>query len=202
MTLADYVITDGTRYIFKNHNDRYVPISNVTLADIFTKKQAEGIFNNSLPKALRKIFYIQKIVDNSNSNIETLVSVKENETTETLDCTKKWLDKVSSLNGLVTEIATRKEELLFELSNFDKELSDIEHYIEFSTLNAAQGYNAYKMIKERRIKRREIKKELDVLNIILNSKIGDEALCVINQRVAGLNNRKYTPRVLTELFNS
>lgn len=73
--------------------------------------------------------------------------------------------------------------------------------IEFCNLNAAQGYKAYKMIKERRIKRRSIKNELAVLDIILNKKIGESVSNEIIQAVEKLDRRTYEPRVLKELYD-
>ena len=78
---------------------------------------------------------------------------------------------------------------------------NIKHYIEFCNLNAAQGYKAYKMIKDRRIIRRSIKNELDVLNIILGKKISETATDEIQKAISGMDKRTYEPRVLNELFD-
>ena len=112
-----------------------------------------------------------------------------------------WVNKVNGLNGLASEALHRKDELSSQLSKVDQELSDINHYIEFCNLNAAQGYKAYKMIKERRIKRRSIKNELEVLSIILGKKISDTASDEIQKAIAGMDQRTYEPRVMTELFD-
>ena len=68
-------------------------------------------------------------------------------------------------------------------------------------LNAAQGYKAYKMIKERRIKRRSIKNELEILSIILGKKISDSVTDEIQTAVSGMDGRRYEPRVMNELFD-
>lgn len=57
------------------------------------------------------------------------------------------------------------------------------------------------MIKERRIKRRSIKNELEVLSIILGKKISDTASDEIQKAIAGMDKRTYEPRVMTELFD-
>lgn len=112
-----------------------------------------------------------------------------------------WLDKVSGLNGLRKDAKKRKEELCKQLSDVDKELSDINHYIEFCNLNAAQGYKAYKMIKERRIKRRTIKNELVVVEAILEKRLSDSIAEEIEKVIHNLNVRTYIPRILNELFD-
>lgn len=200
--MAEYVITDGTRFILKDRRGKFVPTSCEALTDVFSKKQAENIYQYQLPKVVRKVFRVEKY-DIPPENVK---QVTQNDLTNTekvmvSDNIQKWLDKVSDLNGLATDASNRKEELLKQLSEVDQELSDCLHYIEFCNLNAAQGYKAYKMVRERRIERRSIKNELSVLDIILNKKISEKATDEIQTCVAQLDNRQYRPRVLSELFN-
>lgn len=201
--MANYVITDGTRWIMKDRKGKYVPTSFVTLADLYTKKQADAICNNSLSKALRGIFHVEKVNDVIPKQIKPVTEkdIDETEKVMVYENIQHWLNKVSDLNGLANEALNRKDELVQSLSNIDKELCDVLHYIEFCNLNAAQGYKAYKMIKERRIIRRNIKNELNVLNIILSKKISETATDEINKCVAGMDKRTYEPRVLKELFD-
>lgn len=205
MWLVEYIITDGQRFIHKN-SGKYLPTFNVALAERFTKKQAEGICQNSLPKALKTVFYVQKCESTSHNIKPDIKPVVQAD----IDCTEKtmlshtiqtWLQRLSSLNGLALEASRRKEELISQLSVADKELSDIMHYIEFTHLNAAQGYNAYKLTKECRIRRRAIKNELFVLNAILDRKIGENVASEITKMLEGMDGRLYTPRVLDELFD-
>jgi len=201
--VANYVITDGTRWIMKDRKGKYVPTSFITLADLYTKKQADAICNNSLSKALRGIFHVEKVNDVIPKQIKPVTEKDIDETEKVMvsENIQHWLNKVSDLNGLANEALNRKDELVQSLSNIDKELCDVLHYIEFCNLNAAQGYKAYKMIKERRIIRRNIKNELNVLNIILSKKISETATDEINKCVAGMDKRTYEPRVLKELFD-
>lgn len=201
--MANYVITDGTRWIMKDRKGKYVPTSFITLADLYTKKQADAICNNSLSKALRGIFHVEKVNDVIPKQIKPVTEKDIDETEKVMvsENIQHWLNKVSDLNGLANEALNRKDELVQSLSNIDKELCDVLHYIEFCNLNAAQGYKAYKMIKERRIIRRSIKNELNVLNIILSKKISETATDEINKCVAGMDKRTYEPRVLKELFD-
>ena len=201
--LAQYVITDGSRWIMKNHAGKYVPTSCEALADIYNNKQADSILKNSLSKALKSCFHLQKI-DKPPELVKQITQEKVNENTETPSNSENiqyWVDKVSDLNGLASEALHRKDNLLSQLSKIDRELSDINHYIEFVNLNAAQGYKAYKMIKDRRIIRRSIKNELDVLNIILGKKISETATDEIQKAISGMDKRTYEPRVLSELFD-
>lgn len=201
--MAQYVITDGTRWIMRDRKGKYVPTSCEALADVYSNKQANSIFQNQLSKALKSCFHLQKI-DEVPALVKQITQKEIKENTENVlvaENIKYWFDKVNGLNGLASEALHRKDELLSQLSKVDQELSDINHYIEFCNLNAAQGYKAYKMIKERRIKRRSIKNELEVLSIILGKKISDTASDEIQKAIAGMDKRTYEPRVMTELFD-
>lgn len=201
--MAQYVITDGTRWIMRDRHGRYVPTSCKALADVFSNKQATGIFQSNLSKALKSVFRVQKI-DEPPKLIKQISQETVQENTEkvsTAENVQRWIDKIEGLNGLATEALHRKDELVQQLSKVDQELSDVNHYIEFCNLNAAQGYKAYKMIKDRRIKRRSIKNELQVVDIILSKKICETATDEIQKAIAGMDQRTYEPRVLNELFN-
>lgn len=201
--MAQYVITDGSRWIMRDRNNKYIPTSNEALADVFGNKEANSVYQNNLPKVLKSVFHIQKI-DTPPKLVKQITHAEVQENTETVSIAENiqyWVDKISGLNGLASEALHRKEELTNQLSQVDKELSDINHYIEFVNLNAAQGYKAYKMIKERRIKRRSIKNELEVLSIILGKKISDSVTDEIQKAVSGMDGRRYEPRVMNELFD-
>lgn len=201
--LAQYVITDGTRWIMRDRNKKYVPTSNEALADIFGNKEANSVYQNNLSKALKSVFHVEKI-DKPPALIKQISHEEVKSNTETVSVAANiqyWVDKVSGLNGLAAEVLHRKEELINQLSEVDKELCDINHYIEFCNLNAAQGYKAYKMIKDRRMKRRSIKNELDVLNMILGKKLSESVTNEITNAVLGMDKRIYEPRVLNELFD-
>lgn len=201
--LAQYVITDGTRWIMRDRNKKYVPTSNEALADVFGNKEDNSVYQNNLPKALKSVFHVEKI-DKPPTLIKQISHEEVKSNTETVSIAENiqyWVDKVSGLNGLAAEALHRKEELINQLSEVDKELCDINHYIEFCNLNAAQGYKAYKMIKDRRMKRRSIKNELDVLNMILGKKLSESVTNEITNAVLGMDKRIYEPRVLNELFD-
>ena len=201
--MAQYVITDGTRWIMRDKHGKYVPTSCEALADVFSNKQATGIFQSNLSKALKSVFRVQKIDEPSKliKQISQETAKKNTERVSTAENIQRWIDKIDGLNGLATEALHRKDELVQQLSKVDQELSDVNHYIEFCNLNAAQGYKAYKMIKDRRIKRRSIKNELQVVDIILSKKISETATDEIKKAIAGMDQRTYEPRVLNELFD-
>lgn len=173
------------------------------MADVFNRKQAERVLNNSLSKALRTTFHVEKY-DKPLENVKQVTKKELERNTEKVIVSaniQKWLDRISDLNGLIKEVKTRKEQLMNQLHRFEDELMDIEHYIEFSNLNAAQGYRASKEIKECRMKRRSVKNELFVLDIILEQRTNEIISEEIQKVIQGLDRRTYKPRVRKGLFD-
>lgn len=201
--MANYVITDGTRWIMKNRNGNYVPTSFESFADIFSKKQAENIYKSSLTKALRGVFHVEKTSEEVPAQVKPVTDKDIEETGKVMvsEDIKYWLDKATDMSNIANEAINRKRKLCQELSLVDKELCDILHYIEFCNLNAAQGYKAYKMVKERRILRRKIKDEISILDSILDQKVSQTAKNTIQKIAENMDKRTYEPRVLKELFD-
>ena len=201
--MAQYVITDGNRWIMRDRKGCYVPTACEALADIYGNKEANSVYNNNISKALKSCFRVQKY-DKPPELIKQMTPEETQEKIEKVAIAENiqyWIEKVNGLNGLASEALHRKDKLVDQLSTVDKEICDILHYIEFCNLNAAQGYKAYKMIKERRIRRRSIKNELQVLDTILGKKISETATDEIEKVISGMDNRKYEPRVMRELFD-
>lgn len=197
-----FVITDGNRFIYRMRNGKYIPTSSEAMADVYSKKTADRIFENCLSKPLRASFRVERY-DKPPEDVKqvTKQDLKETEKVLVADNIQKWIDKINDLNGLAKEANERKVVLEKELHKIELELQDCFHYIEFTTLNAAQGYKAYKLIKDRRIKRRTIKNELAVLDIILEKKIGESVADEIMKEISKMDNRSYRPRKLDELFD-
>lgn len=75
------------------------------------------------------------------------------------------------------------------LSDIDKEINDIYHYIEFSNLDAYRGWKAYKMLKDKLNERRKIKDNLSSATRFSQT---------IKAKSSKINNehktKKYTPK--------
>lgn len=99
-------------------------------------------------------------------------------------------------------LRNRVTELRSELSTIDKEISDINHYIEFNSLNASQGYKMAKMLKDRFVRRRSVKHELEVLDKVITMQICTISSGKARNTIEKIPDKKYTPRVLKELFKS
>lgn len=125
-------------------------------------------------------------------NKEYAISVAEPELSEVC------VSVTESVRYLVeTAKSDWEKEISDSMSKIDLELSDVYHYIEFSTLNAADGYRAYKLLQEVLRRRRAIKNELALMQTL---KAAQKAL---NEVQKGIERRKtYYPRVRYELFEA
>lgn len=218
--IVEYLLSDGHgSYIRQDaFSGKYVPVRNLCLADKWEQRvKAQNILKNGLCKKDRKRFHVIEIDDgNGISDIKKDVTVSEMNTEENdlhidkvkelsenlkEDCQmEKWKSGINYMKDFVLDAEVRKEELNKEMSDIDKEISDIQHYIELNNLNAYQGFLAYKMLQGRLRKRRKIKNELHVLSQLGACKVDSSMLADIQNAIKELDSRTYTPRILSELF--
>lgn len=77
------------------------------------------------------------------------------------------MNYVGDFNKYCSSLNKRHNELVKALSEVDLEQQDILHFLEFDTYDAVTMMKVTKRLKEVRVKRREIKDELDVIQSIL-----------------------------------
>ena len=87
-----------------------------------------------------------------------------------------------------------------DLTAAGDEIDDLEHAIEFKTVNAAQGYQLMAELKRARRKRREAKDAKFLLEIIMNEEDKGWADGRLETAIEQLGNRKFTPKIRNDLF--
>lgn len=125
----------------------------------------------------------------------------------------KALEYTNDLFNITENIKNEWKGLHNRLSIADKKISDIEHFIEFNNLNAANGYKAYKLLKEVLEERREVKNQIEelrpTLDFINGTHLTDTKKKTIlysniekkyNINSNSAENKKYNVRVLTDIF--
>ncbi len=111
---------------------------------------------------------------------------------------------ISSLLTLYGQVDTAIERCNHIIRDTDLETSDLLHKCEFSNPNAADGYKFFKEIQICRIRRRNAKDMLKLLEIIRDSGVVDSIYKFVNQYGAyqyNLENRTYRPRIRNDLFS-
>ena len=184
-----YQITDGVNYVVMKGDNTYALSTNEKEAHVWDTQLKANNFLKTFPKNLKtgsNDFEIIPTFDDVtkielNFEIDTLV----NELTEKMGMLKK-----------------RSEFLHCELSRLDKERVDIEHAAEFYTLNASQGYKIYRMLHDNGVERRKVKNEIAKIALLMGQKLDVDSLANVQKGFKGMENRKYSPRVLEELFEN
>jgi virulence-associated protein VapD len=141
---------------------------------------------------------------NGNQQISTTLPVAEFATGNTDDSEngETWTAYLASQKDFWQKTLKRKAELSQQVSQADKALSDIYHYVEDTKFNASQGYKILMKEKEILQQRRKAKKELQRIHIFEHA--AGEVFCTsgIEEQLQAVNTSQYQPRVLTELFKT
>lgn len=187
------ILVDDDVYLGMSKNN-YIPVKNINDAKKFpNEKNAMSMLLSCVPKILRQ-----------NYNWTTLEVEDKPSTKVNLQYTHVDMDdlkeSIDSLSSKLSTLQGNKEWLLEEESNIDKQISDILHFIEFNSFSACEGYKLCKALQGLRLKRREVKNELELINIFNTHNCNHIANGNTNKAMAGLENKQYAPRVLTELF--
>ncbi|RHP47007.1 hypothetical protein [Clostridium sp. AF32-12BH] len=189
-------------YVICNDKEQYIahdPIKmiyyvadNIEEAKKWDKIVKANNYARSMPKQFKGYNFAVKYVVQQEHQISG-ISHKEN-----LPYTIP--EKMEELLALSEELDSRRLYLLQEIHNVELEIVDIEHAAEFYNLNAAQGYKIYKMLHDSRIKRREMKDELEQIKYLQSAHLVRKELNTAKRSISGMKNRKYGARINKELF--
>lgn len=189
-----YVIGNGKTYIHRSKSNRYSSVDNIAEASVWvSKKKARNVIEHCLNKQLRKLCPNVIPVDDSEHD--------ERVSSNPIELGFDILEKADEISELARQAENRAAYLSEQIRQVDLSIVDIEHAAEFYNLNASQGYKLYKMLHDARIKRRELKNELDKIRYFLGSKTNVTGMENLRRSIEGLDNRQYRPRVINELFN-
>lgn len=193
--MSSYVIrhVEGG-YLRKGKDAKWERTMNFGLAERMEYFKAQNVINNCIGSSLRDYW---EIVEEDEAKVLHVSGDEEAAGLGGFD----WKEISAHQLKLYNNLTAYGEQLRRELSNVDLEICDIEHYIEFFALDAAKGYKAYRMLKERLKRRRHIKDEIAKVNCFLAGSSGDFSSGKIDRQIKGFDNCRYTPRVLNELFN-
>ena len=185
-----YIIQCGDGYIAREKNSSpYVTTNKEKAIVIETEDKANNIMS-TLPKLMRDKG-TELLYEEGNATINNQYVSVDMENIKALICNLSDQFKVMKGN---------KEWLLDMESKVDQEISDILHYIEFFSFNACEGYKLAKGLKELRLKRRDIKNQLEAIKIISQHTCNMLTDGKTNKALCNIENKQYTPRILKELF--
>lgn len=154
-------------YVLKNDKDLFVKFKKrgtpVLVKNIYEASQFENKVKalkrmNSIPKNFGRVIAILLDDEVEITKIEKSMSVQEIQEIISHD--------MKIING---NIQCLKE----KLSKIELLSIDIEHFIEFNSLNASDGYKIYKILHELRVQRRKIKDQIYDMERIRITTISD-----------------------------
>lgn len=178
-------------------------------ARIFNSYEKAVSFISNLPKTLKvnKLWEVQEVTINSQGdiklkNLKELLSLNiKHYDNELVDLNNDYYD---DLKNLLTELLKLRNDLS-DLENqqhiIELKINDYQHYIEFNKLNACEGYCAYDEMKKLYMNRRQIKNNINKIKLLLKLFNDDVDLESLDRKFKEIDNQKYSPRILFELFN-
>lgn len=208
--MALYVITDGNKnYIRRDIDGKYVAARSRALADEFLEKwKAEKVLKNNLTPKKRKLYRVVEedvgftvVKKPEQGHVENPKEERKPEQLILSPQIEELRKKIEGVKKFIDDAENRRSELSDLLSNTDKEITDIQHYIEFSDINGEDIASTYNMLKTRLKNRRQIKNELSVLRQLAECKMDASMFGDLLTVISDLDNKTYVPRVLTSLFS-
>ena len=187
-----YVITNGKNFL-GYQGTKLVTFSQKEKAQKFTPDKAKN-FMNSLPKTLKNLGYKAELDEDNTITEKKVIELTDNANYEILE-------KIKEFEAYINRLGVNRDNLSFELSKIDGEIEDLLHAAEFFNLNASEGYKLYKMLHDKRVKRRKIKDYIEIVDYIKKINGKEFAENKGSKSILGMLTRNYKPRVLNELFN-
>ena len=206
--MTGYVITDENKSIWvrQDVNGSYSLTTDQNRALIFDSRiAADTVFKSNLSKLIKskgvmvKSVNLQISAPSSKAVAKKVVVAEPAVKNEDLD-TSEYI--ISVLSDAVAKLNCRHMELAEAQSKYDRQITDVEHYIEFNVgkLNACDGFKAYKLLQSILIQRRKIKDELQIIDVVRDRMSLPDDITSIEERIRELKSRQYSPRELTYLF--
>lgn len=223
MPKIEYYITDGNKFIKQGMNNQYQLVTNVSIADAWDNlKVAKAVLENSIPKIWRSTFFVVKMKNgqlDKCSQTEAEKRERRNELTaandekreftlnlysfeEDLDV-QKLISGFDSINKMLVDTENLKPELEKELTTLEFMLEDLKHYRLRKRLGTVNSYRFKELGDKIVAKRASLKNQLEILRKInqyrdaITNPIKD-----ICKTIDNVQNKKYVPRVLLDLFEN
>ena len=193
----EFVIKCGKNYIGIDGNGRYAEVTDIHCAIKALIHKLNNIINNCVAPNKRnkcKVVEASTIVSKP-----TVVSVADVPKVINHSVFNDIMEKFRAVATIEFEAARAENNA--RLSQVDKEITDIQHYIEFNKLNAIEGYKAYKMLRDKLLERRAIKDDYSKFQVLTSAKVSDIFDGTLDENLKALENKTYTPRILNELFD-
>ena len=198
-----YVLTDGKGYISRMKGGEIVVTYDFDLATKYPTETHALEFLRSLNKSYNQKGYRPKKVEAKEKQLPPLEKQKlepvRNKTEESEELTqlRNNLMMIDQILGSLKDLYSKKYNELTEASDT---LEDISHAIEFTNANAVQRCYLENEFKKARLKRRECKDMMTLIDLVSKFEPDDWGSNKLQKALTALDNRTYTPRIRRDLF--
>lgn len=198
-----YVLTDGKGYISRMRGGKIVVTYDFDLATKYPTKTHALEFLSSLNKSYNQKGYRPKKVEAKEKQLpppekQKLEPVRGKIAEfEELTQLRNYLIMIDQILGSLKDLYSKKYNELTEASD---SLEDISHAIEFTNANAVQRCYLENEFKKARLKRRECKDMMTLIDLVSKFEPDDWGSNKLQKALAALDNRTYTPRIRRDLF--
>ena len=193
----DYVIKIDKNFIGYDAEGRYGEVNSINKAIRGNLHRLSNIVNNSISPSKRS--QCKVVAFSTVKEVPSVVAPKHTEEGHTESMFDSVFAEIKKVD--LTSFHKEHSELSQRMSRIDQEVSDIQHYIEFNRLNAADGYKAFKLLQDKLLERRVIKDDLAKFQMLAAAKVSDIYDGTFDKHIAEFESRTYTPRFLTHLFD-
>lgn len=201
-----YIIDSGRHFYKLDNKNNLVMARDSSEAMLFSLQEA----NSRIGSGRKARFYNILEADISETEAEAeindyIASESDDIITPTRFDTlhNDWESMLTNLCYMSDHMSEYQNNLSQMLSDVDKEICDIMHYLEFNDLPDAEMLKASKMLQDRRRHRREIKDEMDKTALMKSTFLDGTFGIKVQQSLEimeRMKDRQYTPRKLASLF--
>lgn len=198
-----YVLTDGKGYISRMRGGKTVVTYDFDLATKYPTETHALEFLSSINKSYNQKGYRPKKVEAKEKQLPPPEKQKlepvRGKTAESEELTqlRNNLMMIDQILGSLKDLYSKKYNELTEASD---SLEDISHAIEFINANAVQRCYLENEFKKARLKRRECKDMMTLIDLVSKFEPDDWGSNKLQKALAALDNRTYTPRIRRDLF--
>lgn len=217
-----YIMDYSGNYYRTNQADQLVTAAGAQEAQIFTFAQA----NRRIGAGKKAAFYCMIPMENETEQEEkhdqaaeqeqSVSPVKELTYDEVEEQVEKnvfsydlsemdWAEYLTHFTYIVAGIGKYRDEINRKLSDIDKKICDVLHYIELCETDDQEAVDLVELLRVCRENRREIKDELtrvEYFQINLGTSANAGKARQALKSIQGLDTRKYKPRKFDELFKN
>ena len=214
-----WVITNGTKFIYREPSGKYV-LDTIDNANRYkTKDAAATVLKTQLSKELRGRCFIAKhrFYEENKKRKREIKREKKQSKKKSAQKTNRirfvfknndtgnidyWLKKIDFEKNIKKEMSERKKVLVKMIKEIEDYTCDITHYIEFNTPNRNLGYKLELYLHELNGQRRLIKNEIIVIDLITEylENTDFSSLKELKMKIKKEQNQWYYPRKLLPLF--